>query len=224
MTKLKYGAQGQVSFRNVHEYYFALGFLANTKNAELCWENNEEQGAWGSEGRILCHVPEKEFPQFFRFTAGRGNIYARINCNEYVGTLITEHHFNYNGRVQNITKILETIPEEFRGDFQSGYGGTIESFPEYKKSTIESGRKRTKTNNADTSDLTLKSSIAEVKKPEPLELYVGEIVFHGSFGKGSIHELNDVRHITVHFDTVGLKKFQNPEAFIKGYLVRELVQ
>ena len=58
MPKCRYGAQNQVSFRDLHEYYFALGFLANEKNAEIRWENNEEQGAWGSEGRIHCLVPE----------------------------------------------------------------------------------------------------------------------------------------------------------------------
>ena len=83
MLKMKYGSTDQVSFKNLHEYYFALGFLANNKNAELRWENNEEQGAWGSEGRIHCLVPPSRFPQFFRFTAGRGKVYARINCNEF---------------------------------------------------------------------------------------------------------------------------------------------
>lgn len=105
MVKMRYGLQGQVSFSDLNEYYYTLGFLANTRNAEIRWENNEESGAWGSEGRIHCLVPEECFPQCFRFTAGLGSVYARINCNEYVSTLVTEHHFNYNSSHQNIEKI-----------------------------------------------------------------------------------------------------------------------
>ena len=42
MAKLRFGQQGQVSFRDQEEYYYALGFLANSRNAELRWENNED--------------------------------------------------------------------------------------------------------------------------------------------------------------------------------------
>ena len=129
--KLKYGTQWQVSFSDLNEYYFALGFLANSRNAEFRWENNEDQGAWGSEGRIHCLVPETQFPQCFRFTAGRGNVYARINCNEYVGHLVTNHNFNYNSRGQNLEKILETVPEQYRRVFQDGYGSRITYNPKY---------------------------------------------------------------------------------------------
>ena len=94
MPKLSYGRQDQVHFRNLEEYYFTLGFLANSKNAELRWEHNEDQGAWGSEGRIHCLIPETKFPPFFRFTAGRGNVFARIKCNEYVANLVMNHHFS----------------------------------------------------------------------------------------------------------------------------------
>ena len=122
MIKLVYGSQGQVSFGSVKDYFYAMGFLANSHNAELRWEHNEDQGAWGSEGRIHCLVPHTRFPQFFRFTAGRGNIYARINCNEYVATLVNEHNFNYNCKYQNVQEILATVPPEYVQDFQNGYG------------------------------------------------------------------------------------------------------
>lgn len=32
MVKLRYGTQGQVSFDDLNEYYYALGFLANSRN------------------------------------------------------------------------------------------------------------------------------------------------------------------------------------------------
>ena len=121
MDRLIYGTQGQVSFNDYHEFYFAMGFLANEKNAELKWEHNEEQGAWGSEGRIHCLVPQDYFPQFFRFTAGVGSVYARINCNDYVSMLVTEHNFSVNGHSQDIDAIADTIPADYIKDFWDGY-------------------------------------------------------------------------------------------------------
>ena len=67
MVKLFYGKQGQVKFNTLMEYYYTLGFLADGKRAELRWENNENQGAWGSEGRIHCMVDPRMFPPFFKF-------------------------------------------------------------------------------------------------------------------------------------------------------------
>lgn len=48
-----FGTKGQVSFINKHEYYELIGFLAKSDNTvSITWERNEEQGAWGSEGRL----------------------------------------------------------------------------------------------------------------------------------------------------------------------------
>lgn len=123
MPRLSYGNSDQVFFRNWEEYYVALGFLANPRHAEIRWEHNEDQGAWGSEGRIHCLVPAEDFPQNFRFTAGRGNVYARINCNDYVQDLVMSHNFSYNERHHNKTQIYSTVPEEYRNAFWSGYDG-----------------------------------------------------------------------------------------------------
>lgn len=126
MAKLQYGRAGQVSFRDLHEYYFALGFLADATHAEIKWEHNEDQGAWGSEGRIHCLVPSSSFPQNFKFTAGRGQrILARINCSEYIEALITEHKFKENSRQQNVAEILSTVPPKYQVDFRTGYGKQI---------------------------------------------------------------------------------------------------
>ena len=118
---LNYGQKNQVSFANEYEYYYALGFLANDNHAELHWEHNEDQGAWGSEGRIHCLVPQHSFPQNFMFTAGRSGVYARINCNDYVEALINYHNFSYNGNPNNILNILSTVPEQYKDTFMNGY-------------------------------------------------------------------------------------------------------
>lgn len=118
---LNYGQKNQVSFANEYEYYYALGFLANDNHAELHWEHNENQGAWGSEGRIHCLVPQHKFPNNFNFTAGIGRTYARINCNDYVKKLIDEHNFSYNGYSNDLNNILSTVPEEYIDIFMNGY-------------------------------------------------------------------------------------------------------
>ena len=52
MYRQSFGSIGQVQFTNEHEYYRLLGYLAKSDGStELAWEHNENQGAWGSEGK-----------------------------------------------------------------------------------------------------------------------------------------------------------------------------
>lgn len=69
MRGFVYGRNGQVSFSSSEEFYYTLGFLADCRRAALYWEHNEDQVAWGSEGRIHCLIPQERFPDFFKFTA-----------------------------------------------------------------------------------------------------------------------------------------------------------
>lgn len=220
MPKCRYGAQNQVSFRDLHEYYFALGFLANEKNAEIRWENNEEQGAWGSEGRIHCLVPEDKFPQFFRFTAGRGAVYARINCNDYVGTLVTEHNFNYNSKGQNVAAILETVPDSYRKDFKDGYGGKLNINPLYKQKPAERKKPATSSKTQFVPEVVVRQEQKPKPKPEPIPIAVGETVIHKAFGKGTVSSA-DGNYIIVQFPKDGEKKFGNPDIFDRGFLKKE---
>ena len=220
MAKLRFGQQGQVSFRDQEEYYYALGFLANSRNAELRWENNEDAGAWGSEGRIHCLVPEDRFPQCFRFTAGRGVIYARINCNDYVGTLITEHNFGYNGNSHNIEKILETVPVRYRDAFKEGYGIKIDIDPAYKpvirRGENASSTDRSRGQSSASTQATVNTQTIVEKKP-PIPIPIGTEIVHRSFGKGIVYEV-DRQYLRIRFSTVGEKSFVNPDAFEKGFL------
>lgn len=224
MIKMRYGSQGQVSFRDLNEYYFALGFLANSKNAEIRWENNEDQGAWGSEGRIHCLVPESRFPQFFRFTAGRGSVYARINCNDYVGTLVTEHNFNYNSRGQNISKIIETVPEQYRAIFKEGYGGNIDVNPAYRTpSKAGASASSTATRNTSAQSKTSVVTPAPIKqekpKPQLIPVSVGEKIKHKKFGIGTVYAVEN-NYVRIRFADVGEKSFINPDAFNSGFLTK----
>lgn len=117
---ISFGKSKQVYFANDNEYYFVLGFLTHPGAIEIRVEHNEDQGAWGIEGRIYCYWPIDRYPPNFKLTKGRGNVTARINCNDYVEQLIRRHHFSENTRHQNVSIIMSTVPEKYLSDFKRG--------------------------------------------------------------------------------------------------------
>ncbi len=87
MTTLTYGKNHQITFQDLAEKYKFIGYLTN-HNVFLQWEHNEQQGAWGQEGRIAFtsdHVT-LHFPHLL-YTAGVGNYTSRLNCNDFVQEL-----------------------------------------------------------------------------------------------------------------------------------------
>jgi hypothetical protein len=120
MYQTTFGTRNQVQFRNEHEYYELLGYLAKSdRTNSLVWEHNEEQGAWGSEGRIQFNTSNRPYAATHPHTAGVGNIISRVNCNEFVQNLSENHNFAY-GNTQNEDTIRETIPEQYIADFDRG--------------------------------------------------------------------------------------------------------
>ena len=123
MYKKSFGINGQIQFADEHEYYKLIGFLAKSDGStSLVWEHNEEQGAWGSEGRIQIYraiLPNNMGR--LSLSAGVGNnIINRLNCNEFVQDLVRNHGF-VMGVQQDKENVLETIPDEFKKDFEEGY-------------------------------------------------------------------------------------------------------
>jgi len=123
MPQLIYGRKKQIRFATFNEFYESLGFLAkNDGTTSLHWEHNENQGAWGSEGRIHCFQNINSFPIYFSraFTArGSGRILHRINCNEYIKDINLNNGFIL-GKVQNQANIRATIPAIYIADFDRG--------------------------------------------------------------------------------------------------------
>lgn len=118
---LTFGTKDQVSFETEDSYYFTLGFLAKSDCTELRWEHNEDQGAWGSEGRIHCSGDIDSYPEPLKraFTAGTGKILQRVNCNDYVKNLAVKHEFKM-GAIQDVSAIRKTIPPEHMAAFDRG--------------------------------------------------------------------------------------------------------
>lgn len=120
MCKLTFGTKNQIQFANKHEYFELLGFIAKSDGTtSLVWEHNEEQGAWGSEGRIHFYTNVRPYSVTLHHTAGVGGIVSRVNCNEFVKNLIDNHGFVY-GKAQDVRKIKSTIPLEYMESFEKG--------------------------------------------------------------------------------------------------------
>lgn len=121
MYKNNFGRKNQVHFASENEYYKFLGYLAKSNGTtSLVWEHNEDQGAWGSEGRIQIHINNFPFANNCKLTAGRGrSIINRVNCNEFVKNIDLDHNF-IMGKVQNIGNIRSTVPPEYLSDFDHG--------------------------------------------------------------------------------------------------------
>lgn len=121
MIKTIFGQTGQVQFESPEEYYRMLGFLAKSDGStKLVWEHNEDQGAWGSEGRIQINTHHVPTVKQFKQTAGVGNnIVSRVNCNEYVEHIVSHHGF-VHGSTQDIDAIRATVPNEYKTCFNEG--------------------------------------------------------------------------------------------------------
>jgi len=85
MSQLIYGKKGQVHFDSEEEKEIAIQYILSSSNVDFnVHENNQEQGAWGPEERIhfrsAIGVPDclKKI-----MTAGKGDMYGRINCKEF---------------------------------------------------------------------------------------------------------------------------------------------
>jgi hypothetical protein len=90
MSKLVYGRNSQVSFNNEEEKQEAITYiLTHPENVNFrVHEDNQNQGAWGPEERIHF-LSEDGVPECLKrqMTAGRGDLYGRINCKEFCDEL-----------------------------------------------------------------------------------------------------------------------------------------
>lgn len=115
----KFGKKDQMQFVDDHEFYQFLGYLAKSDgSSSLVWEHNEDQGAWGSEGRIHLY---QSLPVAWNVsvTAGNTGIYGRINCNDFVELICDSYGF-VQGKTQNVAAILAKIPADYISDFNDG--------------------------------------------------------------------------------------------------------
>lgn len=118
-----FGSRNRMRFDSQNEYYETLGFLAKSDGSiGIMWEDNQVQGAWGSEGRIHCYSNLNKFtpPLQRKFTKGRAKkVLHRINCNDFVIDIVNTHNFSM-GSTQNTANIRATIPQQYLADFDRG--------------------------------------------------------------------------------------------------------
>lgn len=105
-------------FSSWENYSKTLGYLSNPDhyyenggNISIVIERNDEQGAWGKEGRIL-YYGDQEFLKsyltdlFDSRTVGVGAITARINSTKYIQSLKGDYHFNVVSKSEQTTLYL----------------------------------------------------------------------------------------------------------------------
>ena len=121
MYKATFGTKQQVAFNSEADYYEFLGYLSkNDGSTRIVWEENDEQGAWAEEGRILFYTPQpNQLRVQLLHTAGNSTIVSRVNCNEFIESIRTHHNFVLGGN-QNVDSIRTTVPNQFLSDFESG--------------------------------------------------------------------------------------------------------
>lgn len=118
--KLKFGERNIIHFKNEHEFYEAMGYLANnSRGIRIDWESYDNK--WGIEGRIWI-ANATNLPDALKCASSAGtSIYdCRINCNEYLEILIREHNFS-GGSKQDKDQIRNSIPLEYYSSFDDGY-------------------------------------------------------------------------------------------------------
>lgn len=122
MYQSTFGTKNQVRFNSESDYYELLGYLANSSNStRIVWEKNDEQGAWGQEGRIeFTNQVSNNLKAILKHTAGNATLNSRVNCNDFIENIKENHNFRIGG-VQNKENIFETVPENFEEDFERGY-------------------------------------------------------------------------------------------------------
>lgn len=116
--KLIYGKKKQISFANEKEKYMFIGYITS-HGVGVTWEKNNEQGAWGEEGRITFisdHV-EAYFPTL-GYSAGNSAYHSRLNCNDFVSELLFLGFVR--GSTQDVTAIRGNIQVSYQADFDKG--------------------------------------------------------------------------------------------------------
>lgn len=121
--QLNFGERNKVIFISEGEFYEALGYLSNPQRGiRFDWESYDNK--WGIEGRIWI-TNSSNAPRALRvaFSAGTEYVDNRLNCNEYIRFLISNHGFNTITNVRNthLTMIRSTVPQRYLSDFDRGY-------------------------------------------------------------------------------------------------------
>ncbi len=120
-SQINFESNGRTPQQGEQKYYKLLGYLAKSDGStSIHWEHNEDQGAWGSEGRIHFIEEDVHFTDSLSHTAGRQGIDSRVNCNDFVKNIVQNHKFVMGGN-QNYNDIVDTIPDDFIQDFEEGY-------------------------------------------------------------------------------------------------------
>lgn len=111
---------GTLKFNNEKEYYYSLGVFCNNHAFSISYEPNKATGSYADAYRMRMLATAKNIIDPINAALRSGN---RINCNNYVDTLIKEHNFIQNGKVINgsLENVIKTVPQKYLNSFIDGY-------------------------------------------------------------------------------------------------------
>lgn len=121
MARLEWGKYDQLSFEDEEEYYYSLGLLCNSDWFKIVYEPNSITNSWTDAFRIQCGRCPVKLPPAFKDALRTQD---RINNNEYVENLYTNHGFDYDEEkyiTGSYNKVRATVPQKYVGDFDKGY-------------------------------------------------------------------------------------------------------
>lgn len=121
MAQLDWGKFDQLSFEDQEEYYYSLGLLCNSNWFKIVYEPNKRTNSWTDAFRIQCANCPVPLPAAFKDAL---RTQKRINNNDYVENLYSNHMFDYNGGkyiTGDYDKVRTTVPARYIASFDQGY-------------------------------------------------------------------------------------------------------
>ena len=102
--KLNFGQRNKVIFTSEEDFFEALGYLSNhTRGIRLDWENYPNK--WGIEGRVwIANSSNAPLSLRSAFSVGIEYVDHRLNCNEYIEYLISNHGYAGIKNISNANK------------------------------------------------------------------------------------------------------------------------
>ena len=111
---------GTLKFCSPEDYYYALGVFCNKNAFSISYEPNKATGSYADAFRMRKLATAQNLIPPITNALRSGN---RINCNDYVCTLISAHNFIQNGKAicGSLENVVQTVPKEYISHFMSGY-------------------------------------------------------------------------------------------------------
>lgn len=123
-----------IEFKDEHEYYLVLGYLAKHANKQIgdiyiYTHENQKSGARAYQGKLQCNISYSNMPNPLKVSFSKSGD-NRLSVSDYVeslknnGFILTGKNGDYTRYIyppDNIQNILNLISPQYIYDFMNGY-------------------------------------------------------------------------------------------------------